>query len=166
MPDDQRTGPHYPSVRLREFLPILNSMFQTAKVGVTVIDLVLLKEEVVIGFPQVEFYDNELRQVDSMAEIEPSARYLMLTWLNTRGREVAVHARFYITSERRFHMEEHGDDGVILVDATEADSPEKLEAIQETATYGASWALVIVRLILSYAGYSVIDAEPGSVGKG
>ncbi len=79
-----------PSFAIRDFIPILNSFFEMTKANVKIIELAFFKEQVVIGFPQVESLENELGDVERVEDFELGARYIALGVLASNGRHVSI----------------------------------------------------------------------------
>jgi hypothetical protein len=78
MADDSKTTDDSHNIRIRDLISLINQVFRTAETGVTVAELIVFREEVIIGFPQKESLENELKQIEWSAEIQPGARYLLV----------------------------------------------------------------------------------------
>lgn len=135
---------------LRNIIVLINSLLKTAKANVSIVELDCYKEQIVIGFPQVESLESELKTVETSDECESGARYLMLATLASGGHLVPIYVRFYLTSNGKLIIEDSGDDGITLANPEEFNQPERWKKIIENT---ASWGSIIVRLILSYFGY-------------
>ncbi len=135
---------------LRDIIVIINSLLKTAKVDISIVELGCYKEQVVIGFPQVESLESELKTVETSDDCESGARYLLLATLASSGRLVPIHVRFYLTSNGKLLIEDSGDNGVTLANPEEINQPKRWKKVIENTT---SWGPIIVRLILSYFGY-------------
>jgi hypothetical protein len=152
MADDSKTPADSGNIRIRDLVGIINSVFRTAKTGVTVVELIVLREEVIIGFPQRESLENELKQIEWTAELQPGARYLLFAILNNKGYEVTTHVRLYLTANRRLMIEEEGSDAVALHDDKEAKGADIVKAVAEIAELTAPWASMVARIVLVYCG--------------
>jgi len=150
MADDSKTSADSGDIRIRDLIGIINSLFRTAETGVTVAELIFCREEVIIGFPQKESLENELKQIEWIAELQPGARYLLFAILNNKGYAVTTHVRLYVTTNRRLLIEEHGVDAVALHDEKEAKDANIIRTITEIAERTAPWAPVVARMILVY----------------
>lgn len=148
MPNEEKRG--FQVSTIRDAKDLLNSVFSTAKIDVKIVEIAICKEEVVIGLPQVEDYESELKTVEKRENIEQGARYLALATIATEARQVRTYTRFYLTSDGRLEIEECHDDEVTIVQVEEAKKPELWKGAIETAV---RWAELIVRLILSLFGY-------------
>ena len=135
---------------IRDAQDLINSLFSTAKIDVRIIEIAICKEEVVIGSPQVEDYEHELKTVDKREDIKQGARYLALATIATEARQVRTYTRFYLTSDGKVEIEECHDDEVTVVQPEEAQKPELWKGAIETAVH---WAELIIRLVLSLLGH-------------
>jgi len=124
----------------------LNSLFKTADIDVSIIELVICKEEVVIGDPQVENYEHELKQIAGREDIEIGARYLAAATLSTEARKVQVYTRFYLTTTEEIRIEGCQDESISLVTTEEATNPERWRGAKENAQ---RWGPLIVQIIFS-----------------
>lgn len=147
--------PREMSFRIRNFIPILNSLFETAGINISVVELTFFKEQVVIGFPQIESLENELIAVESFEDFELGARYIALGVLASSGRHIPIHVRFYLTSEGKLEQEYFEDNGVTLVNSKEFEKPEPWK---EVIKFAVPWTPIIIRLILSHFG--IISGNP------
>lgn len=145
-----------PGFEISHFVHILNSVFETAKFNITIIELAFFKEQVVIGFPQAESLENELKSIETAEGFELGARYILLTVLASNGRRIPVYVRFYLTSDGKLIKEDFGDNGVTLFDGEEIEKPETWKKVID---YVVPWGPIIVRLILSYFGIIAGDPE-------
>jgi len=118
---------------VRDAKDLLNSLLTTAKIDVKVVEIVLCKEEVVIGDPQIEDYESELEAVDKRDGIERGARYLAAATVATEGRQVQVYTRFYLTSDGGLKIERCHADSVTIVQTEEANKPERWKGALENA---------------------------------
>lgn len=135
---------------VRDATDILNSLLATAKIDVRVIEISICKEEVTIGYPQVETYESELAEVDKRDGIERGARYLAAAVVATEGRQVQVYTRFYLTSDGSAKIEQCHADNVTIVQNEEAKKPDLWRGALEAAE---RWGPTIVNIILSLLGH-------------
>lgn len=156
MGNEERGGLRVSSIR--DVQDLLNSLFHTANIDVTIIAIDILKEEVVIGFPQVEDLEHELKTIEKRESIERGARYLVLATIATEARQVRTYTRFYLTSDGKLIIEDCRDDEVTIVQAEEAKKPELWKGAIETAS---RWAPLIIKLILSIFGIISDDPQEG-----
>ena len=97
----------FPGLDIDSLIPIINSLFKTAKIDIEILELLLVKEEVVIGFTkQVEDWESELTEVHGSRDIEIPGRYLAIARLRSNGREVPVYTRFYLPSNQPLVIED------------------------------------------------------------
>lgn len=123
MANEEKRIPQISTVR--DAKDLLNSLFNTAKIDVQVIEFIICREEVVIAYPQVEDYEHELKTVDKRDGIERGARYLAAATIATEARQVQVYTRFYLTSDGSLKIEDCRDDNVTIVDTEEINKPER-----------------------------------------
>jgi len=142
--------------RIRDFIPVLNSLFETAKINITIVELVFFKEQVVIGFPQGESLENELKLVERVEDFGLGGRYIALGILASSGRHIPTYVRFYLTSAGKLIREDFGDNGVTLVDPEEIKKPEIWRGVID---YVVPWAPIIAKFALSYFGIIAGDPE-------
>lgn len=135
---------------VRDAKDLLNSLFNTANIDVKIIEITICKEEVVIGFPQVEDYEHELKTVDKRDGIEKGARYLAAATIATESRQVQVYIRFYLTSEGSLKIEDCRDDNVTIVEKEEADKPDRWKGPIGVAV---RWGPTIIQVILTLLGH-------------
>jgi len=134
---------------VRDAVALLNSLFLTAKIDVSVGDVSLAREGVVIGSPQIEDYGSELSSIDQRDGIENAARYLIAAVISTEGRQVQVYVRFYLQSDGTLKIEGCDADNV-TVQADEAEQPKRWSGALESAE---RWGPVIVNMILKLLGH-------------
>jgi hypothetical protein len=134
---------------VRDAKDLVNALFATAKIDVQVIELVVGKEAVVIGYPQIENYEDELESVDRRDDVTRMARYLAAATIITEGRKVQVYTRFYLTSEGKLKIEGCDADNVTLVGSEEAEKPDRWKGALEVAE---RWGPVIIQLIITLLG--------------
>lgn len=141
---------------IRDIVPVLNSVFKTAKIEIQIVDLSFYKEEIVVGFPQVESLEREIQVVEEVGDCELGARYIVYANLLNKARIVSVYVRFYITSDGKLIIEDFGDNGVTLADPDEI--KDKSGVWKQVLDYAIPWGPVIVKLALSY--FNILDDVP------
>lgn len=137
-------------LRIQYIIPILNSFFKAAKADVQIVEFSCYKEQVVIGYPQIESLESELKLVDTVDDCEPGARYIAFATLISSSRTVSIYVRFYLGLEGKLRMEDFGDNGVTLVDAEEIKNKSGLW--KKVIDYVVPWGPVIIKMILTYFG--------------
>lgn len=140
---------HEDGFLIGSFVPVLNSFFSTAKIGIIIDELVILKEEVVVGFPPVEALEKELRTIEWVRDLVRGGRYMMFAVIISEGRSVPVYVRFYISLAGKLTIEDSGDNGASLQSEKEFEEPQLWKKVIEQVT---SWGPVITKLILTYFG--------------
>ena len=149
----KNTGKILPQVStVRDAKDLLNSLLRTAGIDVSIIELVIAREEIVIGQPQIEDYEEEVKSVDARDGIEKSARYLAAATIATENRHVQVYIVFYLTSKGSLKIEDCNGDNVTVVGNEEAEKPGRWKGAVDTAE---RWAPNIVRIILQLLGHSI-----------
>ena len=134
------------------FVPVLNSFFSTAKIGLIIEELVILKEEVVVGFPPVESLEEELRTIKWVSDLVRGGRYMMFAIIISEGRSVPVYVRFYVSLAGKLTIEDSGDNGASLQSEKEFQEPQLWKKVIGQVT---SWGPTITKLILTY--YSIVS---------
>lgn len=144
----------YQYTSIASLVPLLNSSFNTAKFGIEIVELRFYKEEVVIGSPQIESLENELKEVESVDEFVLAARYLAEITIRRENRLIPSYVRFYLTSNGGILIEDTKDNGTELVNEDEFNEPTKWKKI---ITYAFPFAVIIVRFILKVFNISTDD---------
>ena len=155
--DIEGVVPKEPRFRLQDIITIINSLFKTAGTGINIVELGCYKEQVVVGFPQIESLENELVSVGTLDDCEVGARYLLLATLaSSSGRLVSIYVRYYLTTDGKILIEDYSDNGTTLSDTDQINRPERWKKVIDE---GVSWGPVIVRLILSYLGFTTDNPQ-------
>ena len=134
------------------WLELLNSFFGKAKIAVRISELTSRKEQVVIGFPQIESLESELTLVKTEEDFTPTARYLATATIKSQGHKIPTLIRFYLTSDGKLTVEDSTDDGASLVSIEEAKSPELQEKVVPIIIAALPWLEFAVKLVLSALG--------------
>jgi len=134
---------------INAFIPLINSLLATGKLGITIIEITFLKEEIVIRTPPLESLEYELRVLEKFEDFRSGCRYFARGILSVDGRNVPFHVRFYIKQDGKLNIEDYAGEGTTLL---EGEDFKKSELWKKIAERGEAWGPTVVELFLSYYG--------------
>lgn len=136
-------------IPLAEAVKFVNQVLSTLDLALWVREAAVYKEQVVIGYPQVEDYDKELSPIETSDDVESSARYLAELKVISHGREVVIYVRCYLTSRGEFREEESHDDNLASEEGDEVDKPGVWQrCVQEANRWGPTVANIMIMWLL------------------
>lgn len=138
------------SVRdIQHWVDVLNSLFKRARIDVRIVELTFAKEQIVIGRPQTESLEDELKPMEAAEEFALGGRYAATAILFSGGREIPTFTRFYLTSDGRCNFEDNVDNGATVLNEEEAERPELRDKVVKTIQSALPWIEFAIKQILA-----------------